>query len=168
MLNNYRFLGDAIYDDEVDLSSLEYNLRILNREPSEIDLSFLKNSENDKDINAYLKYQSNLNKLDEISLRSSTPSLNKISKNISEILENFNIVDIDTSKVTEYVKENILKKVDTEILLNNLQDNDSLIIYTYTWLNINLNRRKSFLFKLVLQGQGYINHIKNFLKKKVT
>lgn len=166
LLNSYRFLGDAIYDDEVDLSSLEYNLRILNREPSEIDLSFLKNSENDNDINAYLKYQSNLNKLDEISLRSSTPSLNKISKNISEILENFNIIDIDTSKVTKYVKENILKEVDTEILLDNLGDSDSLIIYAYTWLNINLNNKKEFLTQTCITRSGIYKSYKELSEKE--
>lgn len=143
-LSSYRFLADAIYDER-NAKSLEYNFEILNREPSEIDLTFSRVAGNNEDINSYLKYQSNLNKLDEISIRSSTSSLSQINKNISDILESFKIEDVDTNKVAKYVEEKFYKKIDLENLQSGLKNDEALIIYTFTWLNASLKEQKEFL-----------------------
>ena len=86
-----------------------------------------------------------MNKLDEISIRSSTSSLSQINKNISDILESFKIEDVDTNKIAKYVEEKFYKKIDLENLQSGLKNNEALIIYTFTWLNANLDLQKEFL-----------------------
>ena len=86
-----------------------------------------------------------MNKLDEISIRSSTSSLSQINKNISDILESFKIEDVDTNKIAKYVEEKFYKKIDLENLQSGLKNDEALIIYTFTWLNANLDEQKEFL-----------------------
>ena len=151
-----------MYIHERNAKSLEYSLEILNREPSEIDLTLSRVAGNNEDINSYLKYQSNLNKLDEISIRSSTSSLSQINKNISDILESFKIEDVDTNKIAKYVEEKFYKKIDLENLQSGLKNNEALIIYTFTWLNANLDEQKEFLIQTCISGSEIYTSYKSF------
>ena len=163
-LNSNRLLASSIHNSEIvhknSFSNIITGLRSFNREPSELNLYLENQKDINKEITEYLKYQSNLNALDNIFAKAIDSQLDLIKKDLTKVLESFKRVSPNFQETQNFIDINFYRKFDLNDIQEKLDEKEALIIYSYNWLDTGNNNHESLTQMCITKNEVLISNKK--------